>query len=148
MKKIKLNAYDTVEAVFRNLQIMTSCYVAFALGANDVANAIGPASTVYSVISSGSVSAEVEVPLYLLLIGGVGITIGIATWGYKVIKTIGSKITKLTNTRGFSVDFERQKPPPNKFDGATQVYCIWLKCYDFTNILHTDNLYISIMKNN
>jgi PiT family inorganic phosphate transporter len=105
LEKVKMKAYDTVEEVFKNLQIMTSCYVAFALGANDVANAIGPATTVHTAITGGDISAEVAVPYYFLIIGGIGITIGIATWGYKVIKTIGTKITKLTNTRGFSVDF-------------------------------------------
>ena len=84
---------------------MTSCYVAFALGANDVANAIGPMAAAWSVETSGSVGAEVEVPYYLLVIGGVGIAVGMATWGYRVIKTIGTKITHLTNTRGFSIDF-------------------------------------------
>ncbi len=105
LEKIKMKPYDTVEQVFKNLQIMTSCYVAFALGANDVANAIGPAATVHTAIFGGDISAEVAIPYYFLIIGGIGITIGIATWGYKVIKTIGTKITKLNNTRGFSVDF-------------------------------------------
>ena len=105
LKRIKMKPYDTVEKVFKNLQIMTSCYVAFALGANDVANAIGPAATVHTAITGGDISAEIAIPYYFLIIGGIGITVGIATWGYKVIRTIGTKITKLTNTRGFSVDF-------------------------------------------
>jgi PiT family inorganic phosphate transporter len=97
--------YHTVEEIFRRLQIMTSCYVAFALGANDVANAIGPASAAYTVITTGGIGKEVAVPYYLLVLGGFGIAIGMATWGYRVVKTIGTKITKLTNTRGFSIDF-------------------------------------------
>jgi PiT family inorganic phosphate transporter len=97
--------YKNVEEIFRRLQVMTSCYVAFALGANDVANAIGPMATAWSVGSGVSLGATVEVPYYLLVLGGVGIIIGMATWGYRVIKTIGTKITHLTNTRGFSIDF-------------------------------------------
>ena len=104
-KQTSKEIYETVEEIFRRLQIMTSCYVAFALGANDFANAIGPMAAAWSVETSGSVGAEVEVPYYLLVIGGVGIAVGMATWGYRVIKTIGTKITHLTNTRGFSIDF-------------------------------------------
>ena len=94
-----------VENIFRRLQLMTSCYIAFALGANDVANAIGPMSVAWSVELKGSVGSEVEIPIYLLMLGGIGIVAGMLTWGYKVIKTIGTKITQLTNTRGFSIDF-------------------------------------------
>jgi PiT family inorganic phosphate transporter len=97
--------FKDVEEIFRRLQIMTSCYVAFALGANDVANAIGPMAVAWSVELEGSVGAEVEVPIYLLMLGGIGIIAGMATWGYRVIKTIGTKITTLNNTRGFSIDF-------------------------------------------
>ncbi len=97
--------YKRVEAIFRRLQILTSCYVAFAHGANDVANAIGPVAGVVQALSSGVVGAKAEVPVYLLLMGGVGIAVGVFTWGYKVMKTIGFRITELTNTRGFSVDF-------------------------------------------
>jgi PiT family inorganic phosphate transporter len=97
--------YEEVEEIFRKLQIMTSCYVALAHGANDVANAIGPVATASVVATQGSIPQEVSIPMYLLILGGVGIAVGIMTWGYRVIRTLGSKITKLTNTRGFSVDF-------------------------------------------
>jgi PiT family inorganic phosphate transporter len=59
----------------------------------------------WSIELSNVVSAEVEVPYYLLFLGGIGIATGMATWGYRVIKTIGTKITVLNNTRGFSIDF-------------------------------------------
>jgi PiT family inorganic phosphate transporter len=97
--------YDEVEEIFRKLQIMTSCYVALAHGANDVANAIGPMATIFTINSEGSIPSEVSIPVYLLALGGIGIAVGIMTWGYRVIRTLGSKITKLTNTRGFAVDF-------------------------------------------
>ncbi len=96
--------YEDVEALFRKLQVMTSCYVAFAHGANDVANAVGPMATFYAIFRDGSVGKMVEVPTMLLAVGGLGISLGIATWGYRVIRTVGSKITHLTNTRGFAVD--------------------------------------------
>jgi len=97
--------YTTVEEVFRKLQIITSCYVAFSIGANDVANAIGPVAAIIPLASTGTMGAVAQIPLYLLIIGGVGMAVGCLTWGYKVMKTMGDRITKLTNTRGFAVDF-------------------------------------------
>lgn len=94
-----------VEEVFRRIQIGTSCYVALAQGANDVANAIGPLAVIYFLVKTGSVGAKVPVPIFLLLFGGVGIACGIGMAGYRVMETIGKKITTLTNTRGFAVDF-------------------------------------------
>jgi len=93
------------EEVFRKIQIGTSCYVALAQGANDVANAIGPLAVIYFLVKTGDVGAKVPVPIFLLLFGGVGIAAGIAMAGHRVMDTIGTKITTLTNTRGFSVDF-------------------------------------------
>ena len=93
------------EEVFRKIQIGTSCYVALAQGANDVANAIGPLAVIYFLVKSGSVEAKVPVPVFLLFFGGVGIATGIGMAGHRVMDTIGRKITTLTNTRGFSVDF-------------------------------------------
>jgi PiT family inorganic phosphate transporter len=93
------------EEVFRRIQIGTSCYVALAQGANDVANAIGPLAVIYFLVKTGTIGAKVPVPIFLLLFGGVGIAFGIAMAGNRVMTTIGTKITTLTNTRGFSVDF-------------------------------------------
>jgi PiT family inorganic phosphate transporter len=97
--------YATVEGIFRKLQIGTSCYVAFAHGANDVANAIGPVAAIIPLAYGESIGATTEVYTWLLALGGVGIAIGCLTWGRRVMKTVGSRITSLTNTRGFSVDF-------------------------------------------
>ena len=94
-----------VEEIFRRIQIGTSCYVALAQGANDVANAIGPLAVIYFLVKTGSVAATVPVPVFLLLFGGVGIACGIGMAGHRVMDTLGNKITTLTNTRGFSVDF-------------------------------------------
>jgi PiT family inorganic phosphate transporter len=93
------------EDIFRFIQIGTSCYVALAQGANDVANAIGPLAVIYFLVRSGNVGTTVPVPIFLLLFGGVGIACGIWMAGYRVMTTMGSKITTLTNTRGFCVEF-------------------------------------------
>lgn len=98
-KNILGEGYDIVERLFRRLQVMTSCYVAFSQGANDVANAVAPVSVIL-LLTWGKIETT-----YLLLLGGIGIAIGITTWGYKVIRTVGEKITILTNTRGFSIEF-------------------------------------------
>lgn len=94
-----------VEELFRRLQVFTSCYVALAHGANDVANAMGPLAGIYLIYTSKTVNPTVPVPFFLLALGGAGIAAGVAMWGYRVIETLGERITTLTNTRGFSVDF-------------------------------------------
>jgi PiT family inorganic phosphate transporter len=104
-KFIKRTNLSGEEEVFRKIQIGTSCYVALAQGANDVANAIGPLAVIYFLVKTGSVGAKVPVPIFLLFFGGVGIACGIGMAGHRVMDTIGRKITTLTNTRGFSVDF-------------------------------------------
>jgi len=106
--EFKDESYAGVERVFVWLQIITACYVAFAHGANDVANAIGPMAAIYDISTSadGILSTDqVSVPIELLLLGGAGITIGVATWGYKVMDTIGTKITHITPSRGFAAEF-------------------------------------------
>lgn len=97
--------YATVEGIFRKLQVTTSCYVAFAHGANDVANAIGPVAAIIPLAQKGEMSVSAQVPYWLLTLGGIGIAFGCLTWGRKVMQTVGHRITSLTNTRGFSVDF-------------------------------------------
>ena len=97
--------YHGVETIFVWLQVITACYVAFAHGANDRSNAIGPMAAVWQVFKSGSLGSEAEVPLWLVLLGSLGIVIGISTWGYRVMKTIGEKITHITPTRGFAAQF-------------------------------------------
>ena len=106
--KFKEEGYAGMERVFIWLQIITACYVAFAHGANDVANAIGPMAAIWDISTSadGTLSADsVDVPIGLLLLGGIGITIGVATWGFKVMDTIGKKITHITPSRGFAAEF-------------------------------------------
>ncbi len=94
-----------VERMFGWLQIATASYVAFAHGSNDVANAVGPVAAVVHVSRTGLITGKVPVPDWLLMLGGLGIVIGLATWGYKVIATIGGKITEMAPSRGFSAEF-------------------------------------------
>lgn len=104
-RDIRRNTAADTEEIFRRIQIGTSCYVALAHGANDVANAIGPLAVIYFLVKTGRVGASVPVPIFLLLFGGLGIACGIAMAGHRVMATIGTKITSLTNSRGFCVDF-------------------------------------------
>jgi PiT family inorganic phosphate transporter len=108
-KRANLGSNNTqfrqVERIFIFLQILTACFVAFAHGANDVANAIGPLSAAVQTIQDGAVAATSVVPMWALALGGVGIVIGLATYGWRVMETIGKKITELTPSRGFCAEF-------------------------------------------
>jgi PiT family inorganic phosphate transporter len=97
--------FASVEKIFTPMMIFSACSMAFAHGSNDVANGIGPLAAVASVISSGGqIAQEAALPLWILILGGTGIVIGLATLGYRVMSTIGTKITQLTPTRGFSAE--------------------------------------------
>jgi PiT family inorganic phosphate transporter len=98
--------FHGVERIFVWLQVIAAAYVAFAHGANDRSNAIGPMAAVYQVLSNGGqLEAVAEVPTWLVLLGSVGIAVGVVTWGWRVMETIGSKITDITPTRGFAATF-------------------------------------------
>ena len=105
--KEEVRGFRGVERIFVWLQIITAAYVAFAHGANDRSNAIGPMAAVWQVLSSegGQLLEEADVPLWLVLLGSAGIAIGVMTWGWRVMETIGKKITDITPTRGFAAEF-------------------------------------------
>ena len=96
--------FATVERVFGVLMVITACSMAFAHGSNDVANAIGPVAAVVSIAQSGVVGQASPVPIWILLLGGAGIVVGLGTFGRHVIATVGGRITALTPTRGFSAE--------------------------------------------
>jgi len=99
------NRFANVERVFAVLMIFTACSMAFAHGSNDVANAVGPLAAVVSIVASGGdIAAKTSMPPWILLLGGGGIVVGLATYGYKVMGTIGRKITELTPSRGFAAE--------------------------------------------
>lgn len=103
-RHIQSHEHSQVEKIFSFLQIISACFVAFAHGANDVANAIGPLAAVVSILRTKSILMQPYIPLWLLALGGGGIVIGLMTWGWRVIETVGKKITDLTPTRGFAAE--------------------------------------------
>jgi PiT family inorganic phosphate transporter len=101
----EMNRFASVERVFGILMIFTACSMAFAHGSNDVANAVGPLAAVASTVQSGGeIAAKAAMPWWILLTGAIGIVVGLATYGWKVITTIGKKITELTPSRGFAAE--------------------------------------------
>jgi PiT family inorganic phosphate transporter len=96
--------YANVEKIFAVMMIFTASAMAFAHGSNDVANAVGPMAAVISTVQSGAIENKSMMPSWVLLVGGLGIVICLATLGYKVIRTVGEKITALTPSRGFSAE--------------------------------------------
>lgn len=86
------------------LQIFTSCFSSFSHGSNDVANAVAPLASIYAIYETGVVTSNVEVPIWILALGGFGIVVGLATWGYKIIDKMGSEITKISPSRGFIIE--------------------------------------------
>ena len=111
LRKIDINeenkGFTGVERIFVWLQIITAAYVAFAHGANDRSNAIGPMAAVWQVLSDDAqmLQETAPIPLWLVLLGSAGIAIGVLTWGWRVMETIGKKITEITPTRGFAAEF-------------------------------------------
>ena len=92
----------SVERVFAPMIIFTACAMAFAHGSNDVANGVGPLAAVYGLVETGGeVTQKLAMPFWILALGGFGIVLGLATYGYRVMRTIGGKITSLTPTSGF-----------------------------------------------
>ena len=109
LSKVKItgnaNSTDNIERVFGILMIFTACGMAFAHGSNDVANAVGPVAAVVSTVQSGGlIGAQAIMPWWVLGIGAGGIVVGLATYGWRVIQTIGKKITELTPSRGFAAE--------------------------------------------
>ena len=103
VNKEKIRTYG-VESAFAVLMLITASAMAFAHGSNDVANAIGPMSAIISVTSEGAIGSKAAVSPWVLLLGGIGIVFGLAMLGGRVIKTVGSKITTLTPSLGFSAE--------------------------------------------
>jgi PiT family inorganic phosphate transporter len=111
IKRIKItpnedsdSRFANVEKIFGILMIFTACGMAFAHGSNDVANAVGPVAAVVSIVKTGAVAQESSLSTWILLLGGIGIVVGLATYGWRVIQTVGRKITELTPSRGFAAE--------------------------------------------
>ncbi len=112
IRKIKFNQeespsyqFHNVELVFGVLMVFTACAMAFAHGSNDVANAVGPVAAIVSIVTSGGeIGQQSAMPIWILLLGGIGIVTGLLMYGHKVIATVGSGITDLTPSRGFCAE--------------------------------------------
>lgn len=104
-KETDTDPYYQVEKMANPLQVLSACFQAFSHGANDVANAIGPVAAIVAVVQTQKVDIQVPIPLWLLLLGGAGLAFGVYTWGYRVMETVGKRITSITPTRGFSAEF-------------------------------------------
>jgi inorganic phosphate transporter, PiT family len=97
------HSFNGVESIFTVLMVITACAMAFAHGSNDVANAIGPLSAIVSTVENlGSITAKSQIAWWILPLGGIGIVVGLATLGHKVMETVGTGITELTPSRGFA----------------------------------------------
>lgn len=92
------------ELTFKYLQIVTACANSFAHGANDVANAIGPLAAIYAIWECACVSSKSDVPIWMFVIGGAGLVVGLATYGYNIMRALGVKVTKITNSRGYCAE--------------------------------------------
>ncbi|CAE8629877.1 unnamed protein product [Polarella glacialis] len=92
------------EKLFSYLQVVSAAFDSLAHGANDVANSVGPLAAIVGIHQTAKVDSKVEVPIWILVMGGAGISIGLLTYGYNVIKSIGIKLAKITPSRGFSIE--------------------------------------------
>jgi len=95
---------ELIEKIYAPLVVISSCSVAFAHGANDVANAVGPLAAIVNILQQGSVEMKVGIPFWILALGGAGIVFGLSTYGYKVMHTVGTEITEITPSRGVAAD--------------------------------------------
>ncbi|KAI8075428.1 solute carrier family 20 [Gilbertella persicaria] len=97
---------DDAEYLFSFLQIITACMASFAHGSNDVSNAIGPIASIYEVWTTANVdvTGKVPIPIWILVYGGIGIDIGLALMGYRVMRAMGNNITYFTPSRGFCAE--------------------------------------------
>jgi PiT family inorganic phosphate transporter len=96
--------FTNVEKIFGILMVFTACGMAFAHGSNDVANAVGPVAAVVSIVKTGMVAQQSALATWILLLGAVGIVLGLATYGWRVMRTVGKRITELTPSRGFAAE--------------------------------------------
>ncbi|KAG0076416.1 hypothetical protein BGZ93_000711 [Podila epicladia] len=97
--------YDAMtERLFASVQVVSACFTSFAHGSNDVANAIGPLATIYYIWENAKFDSKAPVPVWILVFGGVAIDLGLLTYGYQVMRTLGNEITYMSPTRGFSAE--------------------------------------------
>ncbi|VDL73598.1 unnamed protein product [Nippostrongylus brasiliensis] len=96
---------DKTIQLFARIQIFTACFAGFATGANDVSNAIAPVATLVAIYKDQSARQEAEVPIYVLLYGVLAICFGLWTLGYRIISTVGSRVSHINPASGFTIEF-------------------------------------------
>lgn len=102
---LEVQVHDSrAERVFRYLQVFIAICASFAHGASDVSNAVGPLAAMYQVYQSGSVSESSSLPIWVLCLGGVGIVVGLATFGIRLMRLLGEDLTVITPSRGLSAE--------------------------------------------
>lgn len=94
---------DGVNSLFTWPLIFAAALLSFAHGANDVANAVGPLAGIFDALSNAGQSRDVAIPLWVMLIGAAGLALGLALYGPRLIRTVGSEITELDRTRAFCI---------------------------------------------
>jgi len=97
------NSREAINVLFTIPLIFSAILLSFAHGANDVANAVGPLAAINDAVVNGGISAKAGIPIWVMAIGGIGISVGLALYGPKLIKTVGSEITELDQIRAFSI---------------------------------------------
>lgn len=97
------NSTQGVNGLFTYPLIFAAALLSFAHGANDVANAIGPVAAINDAIRAGDITGEAQIPIWVMAIGALGLAIGLALFGPKLIRTVGSEITELDKTRAFCI---------------------------------------------
>lgn len=95
---------NRAEYMYSSLQVLTAAATSFAHGANDVSNAVAPFTTAYEVWSTGTIPDRVSIPIWVLCFGGAGIVLGLATFGYHVMRTMGNRLTLISPSRGFCME--------------------------------------------
>mgnify|MGYP001423546290 CR=1 FL=1 len=107
INELHSNAHDTdpkSEQLCSWIQVITACFSSFAHGSNDVANAMAPLATIYYIYKYNELSKKMNVPIWILALGGAGMVLGLATWGYKIINRMGRELTKISTSRGFIIE--------------------------------------------
>jgi PiT family inorganic phosphate transporter len=97
------NDKQGVNALFTTPLIFAAALLSFAHGANDVANSVGPLAAVYDALTTGDISTKAAIPLWVMMVGAIGISLGLALYGPKLIRTVGSEITELDKMRAFCI---------------------------------------------
>jgi PiT family inorganic phosphate transporter len=97
------NSKHGVNRLFTWPLVCSAALLSFAHGANDVANAVGPLAAIYEAVKSGAIATKAATPMWVMVLGALGLSVGLALYGARLIKTVGKEITELDNMRAYSI---------------------------------------------